>query len=235
MNDTFHIAIIPDGNRRWAKKHGIRGYKKIYDIAIDRLVEITGEAFEAGATHLTLWGSSHANLALRSTDFFRGIDMAFRTNVHKFSEHPIIEKYGIKIDIIGEWRKSLSPKTIEALEKAEQKTSHNNSRILSLLIDYSGTRERDLALVSTLALFREGKGAAGLSLRNQSWTGHLPDLDLIIRTGSWKDPHNSAGFMSLLADESQLAFPSVYWPDFSREDFHKIMSDFQKRERRRGK
>jgi undecaprenyl diphosphate synthase len=235
MQDTFHIAIIPDGNRRWAKKHGIRGYKKLYDIAIERLVDVTSEAFDAGVTHLSLWGSSHANLAHRSTDFFHGIDMAFRTNVHKFSEHPIIEKYDIKIEIIGEWRKSLSPKTVVALEGAVRKTAHHNSRVLALLIDYSGTRERDEALIATLALCRAGRQDSELSLRRQSWTGHLPDLDLIMRTGSWKDPHNSAGFMSLLADESQLAFPSVYWPDFTREDLQNILIDYQARERRRGK
>lgn len=234
-NNTFHLAIIPDGNRRWAKQHGIKGYAKLYDLAIERLVEAAGEAFEQGVTHLSLWGSSHANLADRSGAFFMGIDKAFRENVHKFSEHPVIEKYDIRIDIIGEWRRSLTPKTIEAFDEAITKTKHRSSRRLTLLIDYSGDRERTAALQSII----EGAPLINTSvsqfLRKQSWTGHLPDLDLIIRTGSWEDPHNSAGFMSLLADEAQLSFPEVYWPDFSPAELRKVLSDFHTRQRRHGK
>lgn len=234
MSNTLHVAIIPDGNRRWARQHGINGYKKLYDIAIDRLVDVTSRAFEDGVTHLSLWGSSHANLSNRSTDFFHGIDMAFRTNMHKFSDHPTLEKYDVRINIIGEWRNSLSAETIEVFNKALEKTSHRRAHELTLLIDYSGTRERAAAVESIMS---EPKSivSSELLLQSRSWTGHLPDLDLIIRTGSWDDPHNSAGFMSLLADESQLAFPAVFWPDFTPTHFHEILTDFKRRERRRGK
>lgn len=233
MSHLFHLAIIPDGNRRWAQQNGINGYKKLYDIAIDRLVDITGTAFEEGVTHLSLWGSSHANLTGRSSDFFKGIDMAFRTNVHKFSNHPILDKYDVRINIIGEWRDSLSPKTVQAFEEVIKKTAHRKSRELTLLIDYSGTRERNDAVASLLAnpLVDEPKD---MVLRSRSWTGHLPELDLIIRTGSWNDPHNSAGFMSLLSDETQLSFPKVYWPDFTPDLLKEIIHEFQLRERRRG-
>lgn len=234
MSQTFHLAIIPDGNRRWARQHGLSGYAKLYDIAIEALVNITGTAFDEGVTHLSLWGSSHSNLANRSSDFFTGIDQAFRNNIHRFSEHPVIEKYDIHINIIGEWRDSLSSKTIKAFDEAMEKTAHRKTRELTLLIDYSGTRERTAATESMLQK-RDGDVPAEQLLRSQSWTGHLPDLDLVIRTGSWEDPHNSAGFMSLLADEAQLAFPELYWPDFTSEHLHTIIDDFQSRERRRGK
>lgn len=234
MSETFHLAIIPDGNRRWAQQHGINGYKKLYDIAINSLVDVTAAAFESGVTHLSLWGSSHANLTNRSSDFFKGIDMAFRSNVHKFSEHPVLEKYDVKVNIIGEWRNSLSKKTVDVFESAIDKTSRRKSRQLTLLIDYSGTRERDAA-VQSLLKNPPGDMRLGDQLRSRSWTGDLPELDLIIRTGSWDDPHNSAGFMSLLADEAQLAFPNVYWPDFTPDLLEKIILDYQSRERRHGK
>lgn len=231
---TFHLAIIPDGNRRWARQHGIKGYKKLYDHAINGLVATTETAFEAGVTHLSLWGSSHANLAGRSTDFYTGIDKAFRDNIHRFSDHPIIEKCDIRINIIGEWRDSLTPQTIEAFEQTIAKTAHHTARELTLLIDYSGTRERDAAVESILSMQHKDVPTKGL-LRQHSWTGHLPPVDLIIRTGSWEDPHNSAGFMSLLCDESQLAFPPMYWPDFTSDHLLSIISDFHTRERRHGK
>lgn len=234
MSDTFHLAIIPDGNRRWAHQHGVKGYKNLYDIAIDNLLLVTEAAFAGGVTHLSLWGSSHANLTDRSSEFFVGIDQAFRKNIHRFSEHPIIEKYDIRITIIGEWRDSLSPKTIRAFEEAMSETSHRQSRVLTLLIDYSGTRERTAAVESILSEPKITVPSEQL-LRSRSWTGHLPELDLIIRTGAWTDPHNSAGFMSLLADETQLAFPDVLWPDFTEDNLHDAIVDFHSRERRHGK
>lgn len=234
MTTTFHLAIIPDGNRRWAKQNGIRGYSTLYDRGVDGLVDVTVAAFEQGVTHLSLWGSSHANLADRSSDFFTTIDRVFRKHIHRFSDHPIIEKYDIRVNVVGEWRDSLSPKTVEAFEQAIAKTAHHKSRELTLLIDYNGTRERTAAVHSLLADTHHDSATEQL-LRAHSWTGHLPDLDLIIRTGSWQDPHNSAGFMNLLADEVQFAFPEVLWPDFTAKKLEEIIKDFHARERRLGK
>lgn len=235
MNSTtFHVAVIPDGNRRWAKQHGLKGYKKLYDKGFEGLSLVSETAFELGVTHLSLWGSSHANIADRSSDFFSSIDRAFRDNVKKMSTNPLIEKYDVHIDIIGEWRESLTPKTVEVFEDAMQKTAHRKGRQLTILIDYSGHRERTAAVHSILTDPRSDVPTDKL-LQSRSWTGHLPNLDLIIRTGSWDDPHNSAGFMSLLADEVQYAFPEKLWPDFTSKDLQEIIDDFSARERRHGK
>lgn len=234
MSDTFHLAIIPDGNRRWAKQHGLIGYKKLYDKGFQGLADITETAFELGVTHLSLWGSSHANIADRSSDFFSSIDRAFRDNVLKLSDNPAIEKYDVHINIIGEWRDSLTPKTVEVFEDAMQKTAHRKGHELTILIDYSGTRERSAAVQAILQNPDPSTPPESL-LRKHSWTGHLPYVDLIIRTGAWNDPHNSAGFMSLLTDETQLSFPKVLWPDFTNGLLSDIVTDFRQRERRHGK
>lgn len=234
MVETFHVAIIPDGNRRWARQHGVKGYKELYDRGIEGMLDVAEEAFECGVTHLSLWGSSHANATSRSSDFITNIDRVFRDNIHRFANHQIIEKYGIRINVIGEWHDSMTSKTVEAMEDAIAKTAHHSERELTLLIDYSGVRERTAAIQSVLANPKSDMSAE-LLLRSRSWTGHLPDLDLIIRTGSWKDPHNSAGFMSLLADEVQYAFPEVLWPDFTSSQLQTVIDDFRDRERRLGK
>lgn len=231
---TFHLAIIPDGNRRWAKQHGHTGYKKLYDKGFEGLTAITEAAFEQGVTHLSLWGSSHANIADRSADFFANIDRAFRDNILKLSENPAIEKYDVHIDIIGEWRDSLTQKTINVFDEAIAKTAHRKGRQLTILIDYSGTRER-AAAVDSIVKNPDTSLSPEQLLRSRSWTGHLPNVDLIIRTGAWQDPHNSAGFMSLLVDETQLAFPELLWPDFTPATLNTIIDDFKTRERRHGK
>lgn len=236
MSQSFHIAIIPDGNRRWAKKNGLTGYKKLYDEGIDRTLEVTEAAFDAGATHLSLWGSSHANIADRSGDFFLSMDKLYRDNVRRFADHSIIERHDVKIQAIGEWRDSLSSETIEVIDSAIEKTRHRSGKILTLLLDYSGTRERAAALValhdSQISL---DLTTANTALRQHSWTGSLPDVDLIIRTGAWIDPHNSAGFLGLLTEESQYAFPEVLWPDFTPALLRSTLEDFSSRERRLGK
>ena len=234
MQHTFHLAIIPDGNRRWARANGLKGYKQLYDRGFAGLENVTEAAFAHGVTHLSLWGSSHANLADRSAEFFTSIDRAFRDNVRKFADHPLIEQYDVRIDIIGEWRDSLSPKTIEVFEDAIARTAHRKGKILTLLVDYSGNRERTIAVHSILTDPSSNLPTDQL-LRARSWTGHLPDLDLIIRTGAWQDPHNSAGFMSLRADETQLSFPELLWPDFTGNHLVDIIDDFRTRERRHGK
>lgn len=198
------------------------------------MVNITETAFDAGITHLSLWGSSHSNIADRSSDFSRNIDKAFRNNIHRFAEHSAIEKYDVHINIIGEWRDSLTPETIAAFEDAMAKTAHRKSCELTLLIDYSGDRERTAATQSILDNPQSDEPTERL-LRSRSWTGYLPDLDLLIRTGAWIDPHNSAGFMNLLSDETQLAYPRMLWPDFDGEVLTTIIDDFRSRERRHGK
>jgi undecaprenyl diphosphate synthase len=234
---SFHLAIIPDGNRRWAKQNGVKGYKVLYDRGVQGMLGITQAAFDSGVTHLSLWGSSHANIADRSGDFYININRVFRDNIHEFANHPAIEQYDVHIDIIGEWRDSMAPDTVAAMEDAIAKTAHRTGRRLTILIDYSGDRERAAAFV---AASQDGTKVSSIDdantvLRSYSWTNELPPLDLIIRTGSWIDPHNSAGFMSLLADETQYAFPKVLWPDFTPEIMLKIINDFKTRERRHGK
>lgn len=233
---TFHLAIIPDGNRRWAKQKGLTGYTKLYNQGIDRTLDVTQTAFDNGVTHLSLWGSSHANIADRDGDFFNSIDRLYRDNIRRFSDHPLIENHQVKIIAIGEWRDSLSPETIDVIESAINKTAHHTGKILTLLLDYSGARERAAAVIEAV---RHDAPAtldqAAQLLHESSWTYELPPVDLIVRTGAWQDPHNSAGFLSLLADEAQYAFPEVLWPDFTGDMMADIIDDFTARERRKGK
>jgi undecaprenyl diphosphate synthase len=76
---------------------------------------------------------------------------------------------------------------------------------------------------------------ANMELRKCSWTANLPKVDLLIRTGSWNDPHLSADFLTFLIGDVQLSFPDVFWPDFSKEKLFKIISAYSKTERRFGK
>ncbi len=79
----FHLAIIPDGNRRWAKKNGIKA-SQLYASGTDRGFEASQQAFESGVTHLSLWGSSYANINDRSSNFFKMIDKLGRITLRSY-------------------------------------------------------------------------------------------------------------------------------------------------------
>lgn len=230
MSNTLHVAIIPDGNRRWAKERGLKGYYDLYQIGIDGLLETCGAAFENGVTHLSLWGSSHANMSKRTSDFVQNLDRVFHDNIQRFATHPVIAKFDVRIDIIGEWQDSFSPETVAVMKSAIADTSHRQGSRLTLLLDYSGVREREFAVKSLLR-----SDTKSTNLLDFAWTSHLPPVDMIIRTGSWKDPHNSEGFMSLLVDNTQYFYPEMYWPDFDEYTLKSILADFKAREKRSGK
>lgn len=238
MSKPLHLAIIPDGNRRWAKERQLVEYAKLYSQGVTRMLDVGEAAFAYGVSHLTIWASSHANLSDRNGDFLSSMDMMYRKNITKFSKSPLVERFDIRIRVIGEWADILTPGTIKAIEDAVASTAHRRGKTLTLLINYSGNRERGAALRH---LHEHPPAALPVStaewtalLHDHSWTAELPPVDLIIRTGAWHDPHNSAGFLSLLVDEAQYTFPAVLWPDFDTEQLHQALDDFTARERRLG-
>jgi len=236
-----HLAIIPDGNRRWAKQHGVTGEKKVYELGSDKTFEIIKAAFEADVPYLTFWGSSYTTLVSRPKALVAGIEALFARKFHELATHPLIHEHEVKVEVIGEWRTILKPKTVDAMVESMRATAHYTKRRLVVLIGYDGQRERGAAVEDMLQNVKVTAGDVAnpmdgeALLRQHAWTGHLPDVDLIIRTGSWQDPHNSAGFLSLLTSDSQYNFPEVLWPDFNTQQLNAILDDFADRERRLGK
>ena len=204
MPDTFHLAIIPDGNRRWAKQHGLKGYKKLYDKGFQGLADITETAFEQGVTHLSLWGSSHANIADRSSEFFSSIDRAFRDNVLKLSDNPAIEKYDVHITIIGEWRDSLTPKTVEVFERADIGRLHHVLG-LGLVVDHAA-RDPEQALVAAPDHLLEGLAPAAPGQFHQG--GVLQPLEIDSRGFPAADHRVSSGYHPIDAPAA-ARFPPV--------------------------
>lgn len=240
MSDSIlrHLAIIPDGNRRWAKSHGITAEVAMYRRGSEKITEVVEAALDLGITYVSLWASSYSNLTNRPKALVAAIDKIFEKKFLELSEHPRVFEEGIKIDVVGEWRDLMRPATIAAAEKAMAVTTTHSKRFLTILIGYDGHRERGTAVQSLLAVppkIPQDVQAAEHLLRGHAWTGHLPDVDLVVRTGAAEDPHNSAAFLSFLTGESQYAFPSVLWPDFDRTALKAICDDFVRRERRFGK
>jgi undecaprenyl diphosphate synthase len=236
-----HLAIIPDGNRRWAKKHAITG-GKIYEKGSNTTFEIIKTAFEQDVPYVTFWGSSYANLQERAKGFVGALEELTTKKFVELTQHPLIHEYQVHVTVLGEWRDLMKPKSVATITEAIKPTANYQARQLTILLGYDGQRERGTATTALLAKYALGNIppetdiiAANQLLRAESWTGHLPDVDLILRTGAWDDPHNSAGFLGFLNAESQFSFPKVLWPDLTPAMLQEILQEASTRERRKGK
>lgn len=234
-----HVAFIPDGNRRWALQNGVVNEKKVYDKGSDIAFEIVKTAFDAGAECVSFWAGSYNNIVKRPKGFVGGLEDAYVRLFSQLKDHPLIHDKQVRIEAPGEWCTILRPDTQAAIQSSLDATKHYTARRLVILLGYDGTRERGAAVQSLLSqrnitVPSDVQEAADL-LRQHAWTGGLPDVDLIVRTGAWQDPHISAGFLSLISSESQLAFPQVLWPDLTPMILKEVLDDYLNRERRLGR
>lgn len=225
-----HIAIIPDGNRRWAKRNGLNPWEG-HTEGVKRFWDTAQLAHDLGVSNLTIWAASYDNLSKRSK-----LEVNFLVNILKseLANGNIInlaEKNQTRIKVVGEWKEIVKSKKLHRdVEDLQNKTKHFSKTTLTLLFGYDGQREMISAIDN---LIQAGSKISQGNLRKELWTGDLPDVDLVIRTGG--EPHWSAGFMMWLTANSQFHFTDVLWPDFKKQEFKEATGEFDRRERRLGK
>lgn len=230
-----HIAIIPDGNRRWAKRKGIsveRGHK----IGVETTQKIFDKAVELKIPYITFWAASYDNLLKRSKEEVSFLVGLINEEFQKLLTDAKIQENKIKIRILGRFKEMLPVKTIKIIEKLMAKTERHNLLSLTFLLAYNGTDEMVEAIKRITKAAKESAiKITSEAIRSFLWTKDLPPVDLVIRTGCEDDPHNSAGFMMWHTAHSQYYFTKTLYPDFSPEEFEMAIQDFLKRERRFGK
>jgi len=229
-----HVAIIMDGNRRWAKKQGlgaIHGHERVVNDVIESLVD---RCIELGIPYLTLWAFSTENWGRDKTEL-EGIMRLFRSAFKKSAED--LHKKGVQLRILGEIDKF--PKDIAENAKHWVEISKNNTKItVSFALNYGG---RDEILRSVRKLLAEkmlnGNEFDPFQLTEQDISSHLdtarlPDPDLIIRSGGEK---RLSGFMAWQSVYSELYFTETLMPDFTIAEFDNALEDYASRQRRFGK
>jgi undecaprenyl diphosphate synthase len=234
MKVPCHVAVIPDGNRRWANKRGlpiIEGVQR----GSDTLGDILEIAFDLGVVHFSFWGISESNIKKRARTEVDSLDKLFETNFNALAKETKIHEREVKICVYGKWMELLSQETKESIWRTIKATEKYNRVTLNLFIAYSGTGELLDAIRRILEKSKEEPGldiTPGL-LKKHLLTCDLPPVDLLIRTGG--EPHLSDGFMMWDVADAQLYFSDKFWPEFTPEDFHKAIEDYSKRGRRFGK
>ncbi|MBC8276576.1 MAG: di-trans,poly-cis-decaprenylcistransferase [Chloroflexi bacterium] len=234
MNIPRHVAIIPDGNRRWARKHNLPaslGHEKGADV----LKDVLEEAFHLGITCLSFCGLSLANLQKRSKKEVQYLERIFEKNFKRLAEERTIHEEQVRIRVLGEWESLLGEGIRHSIRLAMKATEKYNRLSLNVFIAYDGTIEMLAAIERIVA---KGREIPKLTItpelvKENLLTCDLPPVDLLIRTGG--ETHLSAGFMMWETTESQLYFSEKYWPEFTGEDFKEAIRVFQERDRRLGR
>lgn len=222
-----HIAIILDGNRRWAKERGLPtffGHRK----GMDNAKKIVLYAQKAGVKVITMYAFSTENWS-RSEKEVNYLMKLFENYIDKYIDD--YHKRGIKFRHIGSL-KELPASLQKKLKNAIELTKNNTGIVANLALNYGG---RDEIKRTVQKLVEDGVRAKDITtdLINENLdTAGLPDPDLIIRTSG---EQRTSGFLIWQGAYSELYFPKVHWPDFNEKEFDKAIAEFNKRQRRFGK
>ena len=220
-----HVAVIMDGNGRWAKKRflpRVMGHKK----GLDALEDLCRTCAEAGIPYLTVFAFSTENWRrpAEEVSFLMGLFLAaLQKKVAK------MHKNGLRLKVIGD--RSRFPAEIQAgIRDAEALTAANTGLTLTIAADYGGRWD---ILQAANALIKEGKSEISESdLAAKLMLAEAPEPDLFIRTGGETRISN---FMLWQMAYAEFYFTDTLWPDFDSREMHRALESFQQRERRYGR
>ncbi len=226
-----HIAVIMDGNGRWAKE---RGFDRIFghQNGVVSVREVTEGAAEIGIKYLTLYAFSTENWGRPQSEVDALMELLVDT-IEK--ETPTLNDNNVRLLAIGDIQR-LPGKSAEKLKNCIETTSGNNGLSLVLALSYSARWEISNALKNIAADVQTGKVKTNeindALISSYLTTNGIPDPDLLIRTSGEQRISN---FLLWQIAYSELYFTQIHWPDFRKEAFYEAICDYQQRERRFGK
>ena len=225
-----HVAIIMDGNRRWARaRHmpSIEGHRR----GIIALREVTRAARDFGIPILTVYGFSTENWRRDSKEISLLLDLCVYFAQSELAE---LNRNDVRVNLLGRYR-ALPPSSVAALERLVEQTASNRSVLLNLAVNYSARTELRDAIAAMAVDAAEGrldpKAIDEESIASYLYTSQLPDPDILIRPGGEQRLSN---FLLYQVAYTELYMCDVYWPDFTRDHFRRALIEFQKRQRRFG-
>ena len=235
MKNLSHIAIIPDGNRRWAKKRGLAPWEG-HEAGTKHLEDLLETASKEGIKYFSFWGSSEDNLEKRPFLEKKALLRIYKENFEKMCTSPKIHQNQIRINVIGEWKKQFPETLKKTIRKVIDSTKHYNKFLLNIFLAYSGNTEMKETIKNIASDLKAGKIKTVTDdlVKKYLWTSELPPVDLLIRSGSTSDPHLSAGFMMWDTQNSQLYFSKKDWPDFNAQELKNAIQEYRNRIRRYG-
>lgn len=230
-NIPKHVAIIMDGNGRWAKS---RGEDRVFGHlnGVDSVRESLKTARELGVQYLTLYAFSTENWNRPKEEVDALMDLLVETIISEIEE---LDENSVRLQAIGDIE-NLPEKCRAALKKGIEKTKYNNKITLILALSYSSRWEMTNAMKIIASDIEQGKLKASditdQTIAENLSTRNFPDPELLIRTSG---EHRISNFLLWQIAYAELYFTDVFWPEFRKQDFYKAIISYQNRERRFGK
>ncbi len=226
-----HVAIIPDGNGRWAESRGLarnEGHSRGTEV----VREIVRAAHELGIKQLTIYAFSMENWDRPQDEIDAIMGLLSRYIRHETDE---LEKNGVRVQTIGRLD-MLSPKLQRAIRGLEKRTAGNDEMLLIFALSYSGRSELVDAMRGIAREVESGRldpeAIEEKDIREHLYAPDLPDPDLLIRTGV---EHRISNFMLWQLAYTELWITDALWPDFTKRDLVDAIHAYQQRERRFGR
>ncbi|XLQ20294.1 MAG: polyprenyl diphosphate synthase [Candidatus Moraniibacteriota bacterium] len=228
----LHVAVIPDGNRRWAKDNGVDPWIG-HEEGAKAIEEIARKSRELGIKYLSFWGSSVENMTKRPLRERKALLDIYDRYFTKLLSSDDIFNDEIKINVFGDWRNQLPKKLVTVLEDGIEKTKNHSKYVLNFFLAYSGDEEMLNAIRKIVVDFdNNSENISKETIKNYLLTRELPPVDYLIRTGG--EPHLSAGFMMWDIANAQLFFSQKNFPDFDNMEFEYAIDEYLRRTRRLG-
>lgn len=235
-----HIAIIMDGNGRWAKAHGVERVSG-HEQGASSVRSVVEVGVEVGISYITLYAFSSENWKRPKNEVDFLMDLLER---FLYDEADDLNEKGVCLRVIGR-RDRLQEKTLKAISYVEDLTRHNTKMTLFLAVDYGGRLDIMQASLKFAKHIQDHFNVMDLSSLKEEdvfslseddfakglWGGEIPDPDLIIRTSG---EYRLSNFLLWQSAYSELYITPKMWPDFTKEDFLEALDDLNKRERRYG-
>ncbi len=225
-----HIAIIMDGNGRWAKSKNLPRFRGHLE-GVKRIEEISSAANDLGIEVLTIFAFSTENWHRPKKEVSMLINMLSTVLTKRLDG---LVEGNIRLRFMGK-REGIPSAVLKTVDRAIEKTKRNSGLILNLAFNYGARQEIVDALKHIVTEVQKGRLA--VADLDESWisrtlyTFDLPDPDLLIRTSGEQRISN---FLLWQLSYSELYFTNVFWPDFTKKELEKALREFQKRERRFG-
>lgn len=238
---TFHVFIVPDGNRRWAEKRdlfSVEGHRQGYRV----FKNIMRSIWDLDVTHFTFWALSHDNVIKRSKEEIGFLSTLLKIGIQELRESPEFTEKDIRFKATGKYL-SLSPDLVDDINNLEQETANRKGSVFTLLIVYDGREDlihSGFKISENISSFMRGPTE---TIRKHLLSAHLPDVDLYIRTGEEQSENLRPGahmtHLSANALMWQMRNPALYstetfWPDFNVKELKEAIDAFHSRERRYG-
>ncbi|MEX0621837.1 MAG: polyprenyl diphosphate synthase [Candidatus Woykebacteria bacterium] len=220
-----HVAIIMDGNRRWAEAKKVSAYKG-HEAGLEALESAVKGAKKLGVKYLTVYALSTENIRERSK-----LEISFLFSLIKkglAEKLPMLKENGVQVRFIGDLG-GLPVDIQKTAKDVEKRLSKNNDLFLSIALNYGS---RDEIVQAVRKINKPSRTVTSESIEKYLYTTGVPDPDLIIRTGGQRRLSNFLLWQSVY---SELYFTDTLWPDFSEKELKKIAADFSNRVRNFGR